>query len=60
MKEKVVIENMCTLNKENDPKGASYSDKLRDSVDEPKNDDEIKLDIGDHYHVKRVDGTWRK
>lgn len=51
--------NSGHANKENDPKGASLSEKQIMENDENKHEDEIKLDIGEHYHVKRIDDSWR-
>ncbi|KAL7648404.1 UNVERIFIED_CONTAM: hypothetical protein RMT77_000310 [Armadillidium vulgare] len=51
--------NLNVANKENDPKGNSFSEKLKDDIEEQKNDDEIKLDIGEHYLVQRADQSWQ-
>ena len=52
-------ETSSSNDKENDPKVAPANEKKKDENEE-KQEEDIKLDIGEHYLVKRSDDTWRK
>ena len=49
-----------SVDKENDPKNMPGSERKKEEGSEEKQEDDIKLDIGEHYLVKRSDDTWRK
>lgn len=47
--------------KENEPLLSSDNEKKREDRDEGKGDgDDIKLNIGEQYMVRRAEDTWRK
>lgn len=54
-------DDSSTADKENEPVLLPDGEKKREEREENKNDgDDIQLNIGEQYMVRRADDTWRK
>lgn len=54
-------DDSSTADKENEPVLLPDGEKKREEREESKNDgDDIQLNIGEQYMVRRADDTWRK